>query len=156
MTDQTEAERRLEELKATSTKADADTEELLVHLEEIQARRRKDPALEREYEDLRATLVARLKEGGPRYYLDNMGLKKYAYLVEPEPVEIDVAALCALDEEGKLKAGVLDAVAPRKADKEAFRRAVGRGDITREQFLATAKVTKGTPYVRHSDPVDAE
>lgn len=154
MTDQTEAQRKMAELAATATPADGDTEEMLLRLDTLQARRRKNPVLEREYETLRDTLAARLGAEGPRYYLDNDGVKRYAYAVVPEPIEVDVDALCAMDERGELKEGVLEKVAPRKADKEEYRKAVGRGDITREQFLASATITKGTPYVKQSDPVD--
>lgn len=156
MTDKTAAEQRLAELQATATRADMDTEDKLIHLEHLKDQLREDPVVKREYEALRDELAAQLEREGPRYYLDNMGVKRYAYAVVPEPIEVDVDELCRLDEAGELKAGVLDQVAPRKADKERYRAAVQRGDITREQFLATAKVGRGTAYVKSSDPVDAD
>lgn len=148
------AAEKLAELEANAVQATGDTELMLRELDDLAARRRPNPTLERRYEALRATLAARLETEGPRYYLDFHGKKRYAYASVPEPIDVDVDELCRLDEAGELKEGVLDKVAPRKANKEEYRAAVKRGDITRQQFLATAKMTRGTPRVLFSDPDD--
>ena len=151
-----EAEQARREMEAKATPATADTEGKLIALDAMMARRRKDPDLEAAYEALRADLVAQLKAEGPRYFLNADGLKQYAFAVQPEPLDVDVDALIKMYEEGGLSLETLDKVAPRRADREAFRREVAKGNITQAQLLASTKLRQGTPHVKISPPVDAE
>lgn len=146
----------LAKLKTEAKPADPDTEIQLMKLADMAASRRKNPDLEKRYEALRELLATQLTKEGPRYFLGEDGIKRYAYAVTPEPVEVSEEKLMELDEAGKLKAGVLEKVAPRKVDKDAFRRAVANGSITREQFLEVAELTQGTKFVKFSDPIDNE
>lgn len=134
--------------------ASSDTEDELLWLERLQAKRRKDPAVEREYERLRDSLAARLEKEGPRYYIDNEGIKRYAYAVVPEPVEVDVDLLIEAELEREITYETLDAVAPRKVDKEAFRRAVAAERIPKKVLVKVATVTRGTAYVKTATPDD--
>jgi hypothetical protein len=158
MTEETreQAEEARRELEAKATPADKDTEQKLRELDRMVISRRKDPEREREYERLRDEMAAQLAEEGPRYYIDDDGVKRYAFTVQPEPVEVDVDGLLAMYEEGTLSREVLDAVAPRKVDKEQFRRATAGGKITQAQLLKVAKIRKGTAHVKFSKPADSE
>lgn len=154
MNEPSPATTKLAQIEASAQPAEGDTEAMLRELDELASRRRPNKALEKRYEILRNTLAARLEQEGPRYYLDSNGIKRYAYASVPEPIDVDVPALVDLDESGQLKRGVLDTVAPRKVDKEEYRMAVARGDITQEQFLATSTLGRGTPRVLFSNPDD--
>lgn len=144
-----------QEMEAKATKAPEDVEAALVRLDYLADYRRKDPAIEAEYETLRNKLAKLLGAEGPRYYLDLDGVKRYAYVVAPEPVEIDVAALIAMNKAGELSDEILEKIAPRKADKDAYRREATARRLTRKQIVDSSKVTKGTAHVRFSDPYDA-
>jgi len=154
MSEQSERERQLAQMQKQALPADADTEAALAQLQALIMRRRKDPEIEARYEQLRDALVDQLKAEGPRYYLDEEGNKRYAYVVQPEPVEVDMDELLALYEAGELPQSLMDKIAPRKVDKEALRRAVSKGQITRAQFTKVAKLVKGTAHVSFSDPVE--
>ena len=152
------------EMEAKAIQADGDIEASLMRLDQLAEIRRKDPVIEKEYEDLRDHLTKILKSEGPRYYIDAGGVKRYAYVVAPEPVEINVAALIAMNREGTLNDELLDKIAPRKADKEAYRRAASGGrkltaeqakrKLTRAQVAASSKIVEGTAHVAFSDPYE--
>ena len=141
-------------LERTANAAEGDLEEAIIQLDELAEQRRKDPVIEQRYEELRDLVAAAILADGPRYYLDIDGEKRYAYAVQPEPVEVDVAELIAMNGRGELAGEVLDQIAPRKVDKEAFRRAASTGRLTKAQVAATCKIIKGTPHVRFADPYD--
>ena len=141
-------------LERTAKAAEGDLEEAICQLDELVEARRKDPVIEERYEELRDLVAKAILKDGPRYYLDDRGDKRYAFAVQPEPVEIDVAELIAMNGRGELAGEVLDQIAPRKVDKEAFRRAASTGRLTKAQVAATCKITKGTAHVRFTDPYD--
>lgn len=141
-------------MEASAIPADVDTEELLMRLETIQDARRKDPVLEARYEELRDRLVAVIAERGPRYYLDAHGNKRFAYVVAPELVDVDVALLIQMHEEGEVSTALLNEVAPRKIDKDSYRRAVARKKFTNAQVAKLSRLRPGTAHVAFTDPVD--
>lgn len=149
----TEKEEHLARLAAEATHADRDTEDQLVELFEIVISRREDPAEKRRYEGKRDEMVQVLAEHGPRYFIDAEGNKRYAYVVAPESVEVDLDELEAAHAEGKISDQTLEDVAPRKIDKEEFRKAVSRGDIDPATFVRVATIVQKTRHVGFSDPI---
>jgi hypothetical protein len=147
---------RMDEIRETAVPAERDTEAMLQELDTLAALRRPDPLIEARYTELRDLLTARLLKEGPRYYLDAFGEKRYAYAIVPEPVEVDVDELIKMNESGEISDDLLNEVAPRKVDKEAFTRAAARGTrkrprkpgITPEQLIRVAKKRPGTGHVR--------
>lgn len=141
-----------ERMIRTAEPAVGDTETRLLELQNMQAKRRKDPQLERRYEMLRDELAAQLKAEGPRYYIDNDGVKRYAFTVTPEPVDVDLDGLIQAELDQEISYETLDQVAPRKVDKEAFRRAVATERIPKALLLKIAKIVPGTAYVKTATP----
>lgn len=148
-----ERETKLEEVKAQAYLADQSTEDQLYELAQLMAARRKDPTIESRYEVLRNTLAAQILEEGPRYFVDDDGHKRYAWAVQPEPIQIDMSELTELFESGKLTYEQYEEAAPRKADKTAIRRFVANQTIETEDLIKIASLSKGTAFVRISDPV---
>lgn len=146
---------KVKEMQAAAEKAPPDMEALIRRLDNLAAARRPDPALEREYEHLRDLLTKILAKEGPRYYLDSAGVKRYAFAVVPEPVEINLPKLIAMAKAGQISDELLEKLAPRKVDKDAYRRAGNTGKLTKAQVAATSKFVKGTGHVKFSDPYDA-
>ena len=101
-----------------------------------------------DYEELRDALTPQLLREGPRYFVDHQGVKRVAYAVQPEPVDVYVRGLEALVAAGKLTEADLDKVAPRKPDKEVFRRYLSTGKIEPSDALKVASISKGTAYVK--------
>lgn len=149
-----EQEDHLKKLAETATRADFDTEEKILDLHDMVLKRRKDPELEKRYEARRDELVAQLESEGPRYFIDAHGNKRYAYAVVPEPVDVDLDELLVEKAKGNISEETFEAVAPRKIDKEQFRRHVSNGNIPKDVFRRVAKVSRGTPHVGFSDPVE--
>lgn len=151
-----EARRKREEMEAVAERADLDTEDKLVLLEGMMAELRPDPQLKARYERLRDQLVAQLRREGPRYFIDPQGVKRFAYAVTPETVEVDVAELQHMHKRGELTEEVLDEVAPRKLDRDGFRRAASRGKrggLTRQQVAKVSQIVpKGRGHVAYSGP----
>jgi len=144
-----------DELEAMAQQASPDIEAMLVQLDRLAALRRKDPEVERRYEQLRDELAGILGEEGPRFYLDDKGVKRVAYRVQPEKIQVDIAKLNEMAANGEIDEELLERVAPRKADLEALRSAVAAGRMTSAQLLKVARMSKGTAHVRFSDPFDA-
>jgi microcystin degradation protein MlrC len=134
--------------------ADTDIAARLNRLDELAAARRKNPAIEREYETLRAEMSAWLKEAGPVIYLDAHGNKRIAYRVAPTGVEVNVEELVKAVEAGEAKVD-LDVVAPRRVNAEELKKAVATKRIPPKVFLKMAKLQDKTPHVRFTDPDDA-
>ncbi len=156
MTDSEETPAQLQaRVTKEATRADVDTEVRLARLAELAEIRREKPDIKTEYEVLRDELAAQIEAEGSRIFIGPDGEKYVAYVVSPEPIEVDVAELEAMDETGKIPVGLIDKVAPRKVDKEAFRRAVAKEEITKPQFLRVAKTTKGTAFVKFL-PIDPD
>ena len=100
-------------LKTDAKPADPDTEIQLMKLADMAASRRKNPDLEKRYEALRELLANQLTQEGPRYFLGEDGLKRYAYAVTPEPVRVSEERLMDRKEAVRLELAVLAKVAPR-------------------------------------------
>lgn len=149
-----EKEDHLAKVAAVATEADMDTELALDGLFSMVIQRREDPDLKVQYELTRDELVARLKEDGPRYFLASDGTKRYAYVVQPEQIEVDMDELMAAVKDGSISQEVLDKIAPRKVDKDALRRAVAKKQIDAATFVRIAELVKKTAHVGFSDPVD--
>lgn len=151
---------RMDEVRQLAQPAEHDTEAMLLELDQLAAMRRPNPDIEARYEYLRDILTARLAEEGPRYYVDALGEKRYAYAMVPEPIDVDVDELIKMNEEGEISDDLLNEVAPRKVDKEAFTKAAARGTrrnprkpgITPEQLMRVATKRKGKGHVRFVDP----
>lgn len=125
-------------------------------LDELAAIRRPDPDVEKEYEDLRNWVAGILAVEGPRYYLDSDGVKRYAYVVAPEPVAINVDELIKMYHLGEISLEDLNLAAPRKASPDGYRRLSSRKYFTNAMIVRTSKITKGTAHVKFSDPYDAK
>lgn len=151
---------RFQEIQEQAIPAEYDTEALLLELDSLAALRRPDPHIEARYEELRDLLAKRLHKEGPRYFIDLNGQKRYAYAVIPEPIEVDVDELIAMNHDGEISDKLLDEIAPRKMDMGAFTRAAARGTkknprspgITPEQLMRVARKRKGTGHVRFAKP----
>lgn len=151
---------RSDEIRAAAGPATGDTEEMLLELDRLATLRRPNPEIERRYEELRDILTARLSKEGPRYYIDAFGEKRYAYALIPEPVDVDVDELIKMNEAGEISDDLLNEVAPRKVDKEAFTKAAARGTrkrprkpgITPEQLIRVATKRRGQGHVRFVTP----
>jgi hypothetical protein len=135
--------------------AEGDIELSIRRLDELAAARRKDPDIEKEYEDLRDLLVEIIELEGPRYYLDSDGVKRYAYAVTPEPVEIFTEELIKMAGEGLISEEELDLAAPRKASPDGYRRLSMKDTFTNAMIVRTSKIGKGTAHVKFSAPYDA-
>ena len=142
-------------IEAKAAAAEGDLELMLVTLDDMAERRRKDPIAEKRYEELREACSKIILAEGPRYYIDSVGVKRYAYAVQPEPVEIDLDVLVKFYQEGRILPGDFEDLCPRKVDKEVFRRLASRGVLDKEMVAKAATVIKGTPHVRFVDPVDS-
>ncbi|HWO52048.1 MAG TPA: hypothetical protein VNN23_10660 [Ornithinibacter sp.] len=164
----TERERALEDAAKkkqaaidSAVEAEPDTEEALVRLRAMMLARRKDPVADAAYEQLRDALTAQLKAEGSRYFINDEGVKQYAYSTNPESVEVDPAAIIALHDAGEIDDEVFEKVLPRQVDKEALRGAIARGanprsrkpGIAPAQVAQIARIVPKTAYVVF---VDAE
>lgn len=135
--------------KATFEKASAaddDLEVVLSELERIQGERgrwtSKKGDMYLEYERLRQRATEMLGDDGPRYFLDLDGSKMVATKSQAEPVDIDPEIL------DHLPADVVDYVAPRKIDKEKFKRAMAQRRVPAKLFVRFASVKQNAPFVR--------
>lgn len=137
---------------AEAQQSDEDTENRLADLLELKGKLDKPAELKKDYEDLRDALAPQLLAEGPRYFLDNESVKRVAYAVQPEPVDVDVDELEKLVKAGKLTQADLDRLAPRKPDKEQFRRYLAQDRITPQDAVKVARITKGTAYVKFITP----
>jgi hypothetical protein len=115
---------RTAEIIAEAVAADADTETKLARLHEMAAMRREDPVLKQHYESLRDAIAPQLRAEGPRYFIGQDGVKRYAYTTTPETLEVDIDEFVRLHEAGEMPEVDLDKVMPRKPDREALRRAI--------------------------------
>lgn len=160
---------KTKELMEQASPADEDTEDMLLELSGIMARRRKDPQLERYYEDLRSRTVQRLQEDGPRFFLDRNGVKRYAWPITPETLEVDVDEFVRLWERGEMPEIDLDVVMPRQPNREALRKAIARrskvhklpdgtrdGQIPRRVVAKTMRYVPGTSRVGFASEEDLE
>jgi hypothetical protein len=139
-------------MEKAATMADQELQDDLLELSDMADRRRPDPVLEADYKNLRNKLVPLLKASGPKYYLDTKGFKHYASVVQPEPVKVSLEKLEAMYTRGELDLDVLDLVAPRRSNTEAFRLACLQGRFTDAQVLDAVETTAGTAHVRFSQP----
>lgn len=159
MSEHDEAAKKKAEMMAAATPADPDTEERLLRFHKVVISRRKDPVAEAEYEAERDALAAQLKKEGPRYFIDDFGAKRYAYAVNPEGVEVDVAAIIALHDAGEIDDELFERLAPRAIDKDQLRTAIARGanprarkpGITPAQVARIARIVPRTSYVGFSE-----
>ena len=154
MSEQVESAKQ--DMQNSAIEADYSTHHQLMQLDEMAGGRRKDPALEARYEKLRDYLADQLGKTGPRYYIDNYGQKRYAYAVQPEKVEVNLVALTALYDDGKITLETFDRAAPRRVDQDRFKQEAAAGRITSAQLTKIAKFRKGTAHVRFSDPIQEE
>lgn len=155
-----EAESKKAEMIAAAQPASKDTEENLVLLRKMVLARREDPILKARYEHLRDDLARQLKAEGPRYFINDEGVKQYAYTVASETVETSVAALEALFAAGEISKALFEELCPRGVDKDALRTAIARGanprsrkeGIKPEHVAKIARIVPyGTPYVAFAD-----
>lgn len=121
-----------------------DTEEMLRELEQLAAVRSRWTSgdYNEEYERLRDEAAFRLREGN-RIFVDSNGVKTVAIRQTARGIEVDLNKL-----RDRVGPALLDKVAPRKIDPEAFKRAVATGKITPGTFLEVATFKPRTPYVR--------
>ena len=143
------------EIEAKAKEASGDLEEMLMVLDDMAERRRKDPVIEARYEELRDDVAQKLLADGPRFYLDSRGVKRFAFAVQPEPVEIDLDVLVGFYNVGEISEQDFEALCPRRVDKEVFRRLASKGTLPKKIVARSAKLRKGTAHVRFSDPYDA-
>lgn len=143
------AEEQLEAIAEQATQVDPDLMDMLARLEVLAARRRKDPALEAEYERLRNAASAIINDTGPRWFLDEDGHKRIAYRQAPMNVDVELDELVRQVAEGEIDVD-LDTVAPRKVNKEELKKAVATGRIPAAKFLRMATLREGTAFVRFS------
>ncbi len=130
-----------------NTDSDLDTEALAARMYEIT---KTQEQLEEERIEIRKTLTERID--GSRYFIDPLtGQKKYAYVVRPEPIEVD---LDKLREKAppEIVESVLEEPKPREVDKAKFKKAVETGRIPQDVFVAVARTGKGNPHIRFGDP----
>jgi hypothetical protein len=142
----------LAELEATAQPADMDTEELLNRLQPLQAQRSyySNGEGNKLYEKLRDEAAERLEETGPRYYVGEDGVKRYAVRQQSHPLEVSVSELIA--EYGEDNPELLDRIAPRKVDRDQFKRAVATGKVSAEVLLRVARFKHSKPFVRFVAP----
>lgn len=155
-----EAETKRAEMIARATPAPPDTEDALIELRKMVLARREDPVLKTRYEALRDQLAAQLRREGPRYFINDEGIKQYAYTVAGESVETSVEALDQLRKAGEISDELFEELCPRDVDKESLRKAIARGanPRARKEGIKPAHVAKicrivpyGTPYVAFAD-----
>lgn len=141
------------ELIAEAVAAIEDTEELLAKLERVQGERglwtSDNGAHNLEYLALRDAAAVVL-ESGPRYFIDADGAKRVAVRQQSEPIDIDLAILSEIPPE------IIDKVAPRKIDTEAFKRNVANGKIPAKAFVKHSKIRHVDPHVRFILADDAD
>ena len=141
------------ELEAKAKAAEGDLELMLAQLDEMAEARRKDPVKEERYAELRDQCSAIILKEGPRYYLDGRGVKRYAFAVQPEPVEIDLDVLDYFYRQGRISADDYEKLCPRRVDKDVFRRLASKGVLTKQMVNQAATMKKGTAHIRFADPV---
>jgi hypothetical protein len=132
---------------AAAELAEGDTEEKLAELHDLQTRRgywHGSGAGNKRYETLRDELTSPL-EDGPRYFVDDDGVKRVAVRQQQEPVDVDGDAL---EQEIGDDEALLDAVMPRKVDKTAFKHAVQDGRISSDVLVKVARIRRNKPFVR--------
>lgn len=139
-----------EAILAAATDASPDTEADLARLYELAAYLRVDPALKKEYEELRNKLVRRLGEDGPRIFVDAEGHKHIGYPTRPVNTVLDLDVAQSMRRRRGVRAisaETLDLIAPRKQNLEGLKMAKARGWITEDQLLELTTETPGTGYV---------
>ena len=119
----------------------------LVALEKMVQARRPDKAAEAEYEALRDEVLDALDELGMGYYVDENGMKKYAYPVRPEKLYLDIDEVVALHAAGKLPDLDLDEVAPRQTSPDGVRAAVAARRIPAWVAVKHIHIRRGTGHV---------
>jgi hypothetical protein len=154
MTSQDDEADRRQKLYESALPAHPDMEDKLYALKNMVEARRKDPQAETRYEALRDDLAKDLAEHGPRYLVDDDGVKYYAYAVAPEIVIADQHVIEQMVEAGTLSQEEFDRIYPRKLDKEALRRSIAKktGGRTGAQVVASVRFRKGTAYVKFDRP----
>lgn len=95
------------------------------------------------YEKLRDQILPELDTS--RYFIDDEGVKRYAYKVEPEKLIIDPGLLDMIDPE------VLDKVAPRQVDRKKLQQEVAAARIDLEVYTRHTRFEPGTPHIRFGD-----
>lgn len=142
-----EQERKLsrEERHTTAVALD-DTELMLRELHDIAEHKRKYAAGEgqRHYEQLRDA-AAKALEDGNRYFLDEHHNKWFAVRVQSRPVVVSLEALQHLLID---RPELLDQVAPRKVNMEAFRAAVATERIGTDELVRVAHIGRSKPFIR--------
>lgn len=121
---------------------DPDTEETLARIHAL-AQIEKDAKAERE--KLRDALLQDF--AGSRYFVDSEGYKRYAFRVDPEPIEVDVKLLASY-----VSAEVLDEVTERTLVTDKFKKAVETERIPAEVFVKVARKVPRKGHLRFGDP----
>ena len=134
----------IEMTKAAKPLESSDLELMVRRLDELAAIRRPVKEVEAEYEQLRDKVAAILAMEGPRYYVDQDGVKRYAYVVAPDPVVIYVHELIQMGDEGLISEAALNLPAPRTArpDREDQREAGHAHPFLRQIHLVELIGTK--------------
>lgn len=132
------------EIKESAEPAVQDTEELLAELRSVSEEHYRWTSDKGEgtlrYEALRDAATAAL-EDGPRFFLDDH-VKYVAVRVQSEPVEIDPEIL------KYLRPAVVDEIAPRKINNDAFKKAYQGGRIPRSLFIKHARIKPRRAFVK--------
>lgn len=80
------------------------------------------------------------------YFLDSAGIKRRAYITEPEMLVLDEDAIIA-----ELPPGSLDAAAPRKLDRKGLEQEIKAGRVDEGILLRHGRFMPGTRTVRFDD-----
>ena len=124
-----------------------DLETMLEEYEQLVQAAREPADNKARREELKALIVSRLKDEGPRYYLDESGAKRYAWETTPETVNLDVSKVVEYDENGEIQLGLIDKIAPRQLSREGLRSAISSGALTPEQVKEAVSITPQTPRI---------
>lgn len=149
---ETRPETRTAALAKVAVEAPKDIGDALREMEAIQASRRRNPATERTYAQMRSELLPRIT--APMVFIGPDNERWLAFVVTPDLLQVDVEGLIEAEWEGDLRYETLEIVAPRSIDLTALRREVAAGRISSEVLArANARYVPGTSYVR-SVPLD--
>lgn len=150
MTEQEEGYDALLERSSDSSEVTLGTERgldgLLAELEWIQGQKGRwadTGDLGKLYKELRDEAVSHL-DMGPRYFLDDDGVKTIAVRQQSMRTVVDLDVLMAAIKDEDL----LDQIAPRKLDAEGYKRAVATGKIPDALFVKATKLVPSAAFVK--------
>jgi hypothetical protein len=138
------------------TRKSASEDDRAKALERLRDIRARQAALKREEKDIKEDLLPFIKDLGTFPYLDEHGVKRWAYFSDSEMTILDIAELERCIEEGLIRESILELVAPRKADTELLKQALQAGRIPKTVIRRCISIEHSRETIRFGNENEEE